>query len=132
MPSYKIGTGPRAESLPKDRYHGPDPTSYNPTDKFTKTMGPQIGFGTGLRDSIDNSKNGVKEPGPGAYNVPDKAFDSKYKFHMGIKTKDLGKDQTPGPADYEQSKNAVNKALPAYSMGVKPKWQDKNEVPGPG
>jgi len=56
VPSYKIGTGPRAESIPRDRFNGPDPVSYNPQDRYTKTMGAAIGFGTGMRDSFDKSK----------------------------------------------------------------------------
>ncbi len=34
----------------------------------------------------------MKDPGPGQYQLPPKAFDTKYKFHMGVKTVDLRKD----------------------------------------
>lgn len=57
----------------------------------------------------------MKDPGPGQYQLPPKAFDTKYKFHMGVKTVDLRKDQTPGPADYKQEVRATIKAMPSYS-----------------
>ena len=85
----------------------PDPSTYNPRDNYTKTMGAAIGFGTGQRESLEGRKGKERDPGPGQYELPPKAFESKYKFHMGVKLKDQGKDNYPGPADYEQHREKL-------------------------
>lgn len=49
LPSYKIGTSKRSESIPKDRFISPEPGAYDPTINFTKTSAASFGFGTGKR-----------------------------------------------------------------------------------
>jgi hypothetical protein len=49
MPSYKIGTSKRSDSLTKERSGLPDPAAYNPNTSFTKTSSASFGFGTGKR-----------------------------------------------------------------------------------
>lgn len=65
LPSYKIGTSKRSESIPRDRLASPEPGAYDPTINFTKTSAAAFGFGTGKRQSIDGLK--TKVPGPGEY-----------------------------------------------------------------
>ena len=66
----------------KEKVFVPDATAYNPSDSFTKTKSAAFGFGTSQRKSIDS---GDKKPGPGQYELPNKAFD-KPRFAMGVKT----------------------------------------------
>ena len=47
MPTYKIGTSKRGDSVPKDRAFMPDPGAYDPSTQFTKTASASFGFGTG-------------------------------------------------------------------------------------
>jgi len=110
-PAYKIGTSKRNDSVPRDRMHVPDATVYNPNDSFTKTQSAAFGFGTSLRKSLDG---GEKKPGPGAYELPSKAFD-RPRFAMGVKCSDLSKFSTPGPGNYEAKVEPVKKAMPAFS-----------------
>jgi hypothetical protein len=79
-PAYKMGTSKRNDSVLKDKI--PDATAYNPTDAFTKTKSASFGFGTSQRRSIDS---GLKQPGPGEYELTSKAFDNKPRFAMGVK-----------------------------------------------
>lgn len=46
-PAFKIGTGKRVESVPKDKFLIPDGTVYSPDDSFTKTKSAAYGFGSG-------------------------------------------------------------------------------------
>ena len=110
-PAYKIGTAKRNDSVPKDRMNIPDATVYSPNDSFTKTKGAAFGFGTSQRKSLDD---GEKKPGPGAYELPSKAFD-KPKFAMGVKCNEQSKFTTPGPGNYEAKVDPVKKAMPAFS-----------------
>jgi hypothetical protein len=96
LPAYKIGTSKRSESIPKDRLFMPEGGAYDPTTKFTKTSAAAFGFGTSQRTSLEGNKKS-RDPGPAEYQLPNKAFDTKYRFHMGIKTKEGEKDNIPGP-----------------------------------
>lgn len=106
-----MGTSIRNDSTAKEKVNIPDATAYNPTDSFTKTKSASFGFGTSQRKSIDS---GLKQPGPGEYELSSKAFD-KPRFAMGVKCQDLSKFQTPGPGNYEQKVDTVKKAMPAFS-----------------
>lgn len=57
-----------------------------------------------------------KAPGPGEYQIPGKAFDNKFRFHMGIKVKDSKTDSIPGPGEYDaHASKVMHKSMPAYS-----------------
>lgn len=49
MPSYKIGTSKRYDSLSKERISQPDPSTYTPSKDFVKTSSAAFGFGTSKR-----------------------------------------------------------------------------------
>ncbi len=68
MPSFKIGTSKRTDSVPKERLFIPNPTSYDPKDSYTKQKSAAFGFGTSNRKSIENPNAG-SIPGPGEYKI---------------------------------------------------------------
>lgn len=96
--------------MPRERMHMPDATVYDPKDTFTKNKSASFGFGTGKRDSIDNNKS--QSPGPGEYNY---SKTNGYKFAMGIKPKEQGKYNNPGPGAYDQNSFGHRKTMPAFS-----------------
>ena len=67
MPSYKMGTGSRAElSGGKESSAKPGPGTYN-QDKILGTTAPNFGFGTENRPDVGGGKDGKLKPGPGTY-----------------------------------------------------------------
>lgn len=123
MPSYKIGSSKREDTVPKERMNGPDPGKYQPDDSFVKRKGAAYGFGTSGRESNDGK---VPKPGPSTYDLPPKAFD-KVKFAMGIKPKEIKSIMTPGPGDYDSNPSSVKKGAPAFTMSGR-YMQDKPKI----
>jgi hypothetical protein len=77
---------------------------------------------------LEKDKN--LNPGPGNYDNTKKFHVHTYKFGTDerLKNKLL---TTPGPLDYDPKKINLKKD-PAFSIGLKPNFKDKNFNPGPG
>ena len=100
---------------------GPNPTSYNVIQEFTKNSGPKFSFGKGKK-SIHLNKS--TEPGPGTYDKkPIIGTEGRKQKFTGQRTPikpECGRD-SPGPGKYDQP---LHKTSVSFSMG-KPKEKQK-------
>ena len=133
-PNYGFGTSQRGKVALGSKGVNTE-IKYDPESSAIKSSSPNFRFG-GEKRTMFNDKHGKAVPAPGNYNIKSQAFESKSKFHMGIKLADQKTLEVPGSGTYNPTENFTKKAGANYSMGIKLKGgamsQSQNFAPGPG
>lgn len=93
----------------------PGPGTYSPSVEFVKKGNPVIGIGTSSRDDFTK---GVKNPGPGTYNVRGSFEGPKWGFPTSPKNEGFRSVTSPGPGTYNIRSSFAD--VPKYAFGGMP------------
>ena len=104
----------------------PGPGNYDPNIDAMKQRAPGVGMSKGPRSNFKAGDG----PAPGDYNYQPKQGGG---FSMGIKPKDRGIGDAPGPGAYDGDFSKVREKAPGVKMGnPSPSKGFAADTPGPG
>eukprot|EP01067_Filipodium_phascolosomae_P001292 Filipodium_phascolosomae@DN1872_c0_g1_i1.p1 len=107
---------------------GPGTYNANASNKAIRGASPQWGFGTLNRDSRARDSG----PGPANYNLPEKIGVGP-KYSIGAKQNELGKNEVPGPGQYNPNAHATKLSSQQFRFGsLERGGLGNSSTPGPG
>lgn len=116
-PNYGFGTSQRGDVRLGSKNVNTE-IKYDPEAGAIKSSSPNFRFGGEKRKMFDD-KHGKAVPAPGNYNMKSQAFESKSRFHMGIRLADQKTLEVPGSGTYNPTDKVSKPTGANYSMGIK-------------
>lgn len=115
----------------KDSAALPGPGQFQTGDDWSK-IGKGAGFGSSKRGNLGYSKDTI--PGPGNYQMTDKALAAAPAYSMGSKNLKKPKEWAPGPGAYNPSVSASKEGIGGVKIGTSKRGElaGSSENPGPG